>query len=48
VCAEELKHMNHHSKHEDINDDMNHCYGGGVGTMVDEDMDIEQWCVKRQ
>jgi hypothetical protein len=35
VCEEAMKHMTHHSKHEDINDDMKH---GGVGTMVDEEM----------
>jgi hypothetical protein len=45
VCEEEKNHLTHHSKHEDINDDMNH---GGVGTMVDEEMVIEQWCVKRK
>jgi hypothetical protein len=47
VCEEELKHMTHQSKHEDINEDMNHS-GGGGGTMVDEEMIIEQWCVKRK
>jgi hypothetical protein len=45
VGEEEVKHMTHHSKHEDINEDMNH---GGGGTMVDEEMVIEQWCVKRK
>jgi hypothetical protein len=48
VCEEEKKHMTHHSKHEDINEDMNHGGGGGVDTMVDEEMVIEQWCVKRK
>jgi hypothetical protein len=45
VCKEELKHMTHQSEHEDINEDMNH--SGGGGTMVDEEMAIEQWCAKR-
>jgi len=31
--------MTHQSKHEDINEDMNH---GGGGTMVDEEMVIER------
>jgi D-ribose pyranose/furanose isomerase RbsD len=47
VCEEEMKHKNHHSKHEDITENMNHG-GGGGGTMVDEEMIIEQWCVKRK
>jgi hypothetical protein len=41
VCEEEVKHITHQSNHEDINDDMNHG-DGGVGTMVDEEMVIEQ------
>jgi hypothetical protein len=48
VCEEEMKHKNHQSNHEDINEDMNHGGGGGVGTMVDEEMVVEQWCVKRK
>jgi hypothetical protein len=40
-----MKHKNHHSKHEDISENMNRC--GGGGTMVDEEMAIEQWCAKR-
>jgi hypothetical protein len=48
VCKEEKKHMSHHSKHEDINEDMNHGGVGGVGTIVDEEMVIVQWCVKRK
>jgi hypothetical protein len=47
VCEEAMKHMTHHSKHEDINEDMNHGDGGG-GTMVDEEMVTEQWCVQRK
>jgi hypothetical protein len=41
VCEEEMKHKNHHSEQEDVNEDMNHGGGGGVGTMVDEGMVIE-------
>jgi hypothetical protein len=50
VCEEEMKHQNHQSKYEDINEDMNHGGGGDGGgcTMVDEEMVIEQWCVKRK
>jgi hypothetical protein len=47
VCEEEMKHQNHQSEHEDITENMNHG-GGGGGTMVDEEMIIEQWCVKRK
>jgi D-ribose pyranose/furanose isomerase RbsD len=39
VCEEEMKHQNHQSKYEDINEDMNH--GDGGGTMVDEEMVVE-------